>query len=103
MGSSDYPVRVADIETRLSVLKKRQNRMMLLSVASSTLFVASVMVLFIHQDLVYGFFGLTQQVEQLHLPHSVDAALLDVGQSTDYLSNLLSWFGWLFLKVIRNE
>ena len=100
MSSSDYPVRVADIETRLSVLKKRQNRMMLLSVASGALFVASFMVLFIHQDVIYGLFGLTQQVEQLHLPHSIDVNVLDVGQQTDYLSNLLSWFGWLLLKVI---
>lgn len=102
MGSSDYPVRVAEIETRLSVLKKRQNRMMLLSVASSTLFVASVMTLFIHQDLVYGLFGLTQQVEQLHLPHSIDPSVFDLEQQADYLSNLLSWFGWLFLKVISS-
>ena len=44
-------------------------------------------------------FGLSTQLQQLHLPVSVDANLASIGGSPDYFFVLLSWFGWLILKI----
>ena len=95
----EYAVRPQQIETGLVTLKKRQRNLMLLGITSSVFFIASVIGLFVQQDFVYGFFGLTTQVEQLHLPSSIDAQLANFSQQPDYFVNLLSWFGWLFLKL----
>src|SRR5690606_10034353 len=72
---------------------------MLLGLTTSTVFIASMMSLFFQQELVYGFFGLSTQVQQLHLPVSVDATLASIGDSPDYFFSLLSWFGWLIIKI----
>jgi hypothetical protein len=95
----EYAVRPQQIEAGLVTLKKRQRNVVLLGITTSVFLIASVIGLFVQQDFVYGFFGLTTQVEQLHLPSSIDAQLMDFGQQPDYFVNLLSWFGWLFLKL----
>lgn len=95
----EYAVNPQQLETGLQALKKRQRNLMLLAVASSAVLTASVIGLFALQDFVYSFFGLTLQVEQLHMPASADAALASLGQQSDYFISLLSWFGWLFLKL----
>ena len=95
----EYAVNPHQIETGVVVLKKRQRNVMLLAITSSTIFLASVVALFLQHDFVYSFFGISTELKQLHMPLSVDASLAELGQHTDYFSNLLSWFGWLILKL----
>jgi len=38
----------------------------------------------------------------LHLPVSVDANLASIGDSPDYFFSLLSWFGWLIIKIFAS-
>ncbi len=97
---TDYPVQVQQIETGITVLKRRQKKLMFSSIGMSIIFIVSLFTLFVQQDIVLSLFGLSQQVEQLHLPYSIDANLRDFLDQPDYLLNLLSWFGWLVLKVI---
>ncbi|OTG87296.1 hypothetical protein [Acinetobacter sp. ANC 3832] len=96
----DYPVQVQQIETGITVLKRRQKKLMFSSIGMSIIFIVSLFTLFVQQDIVLSLFGLSQQVEQLHLPYSIDANLRDFLDQPDYLLNLFSWFGWLVLKVI---
>ncbi|HJF28229.1 MAG TPA: hypothetical protein K8V79_08295 [Acinetobacter lwoffii] len=98
----DYVLKPCDIQQGVVALKKRQRNLMLLGLTSSTIFIASVVGLFFQQELVYGFFGLTTQIQQLHLPVSVDANLASIGDSPDYFFSLLSWFGWLILKTFAS-
>ena len=95
----EYAVNPQQIESGVVVLKKRQRNVMLLAMTSSTIFLASVVALFLQHDFVYSFFGISTELKQLHMPMSVDANLAELGQHTDYFSNLLSWFGWLILKL----
>lgn len=99
-AKDDNLVQATQISSGLTVLKKRQSKISLLSGGASLLFVLSSISIFVQQDFVYSFFGLTQVVEQLHLPYTVDAAITDFNNQPDYFFNLISWFGWLILKVI---
>lgn len=100
MPLDDYAVPTERINSGVLALKKRQRNLMLLGITSSTVFIASIIAFFVQQDFVYGFFGLTTQVEQLHIPLTVDANLAILEQQPDYFLGLLSWFGWLFLKLL---
>ncbi len=62
--------------------------------------IASAIGFFIQQDVIYSFFGLSTEVQQLHMPASVDATLANLGQQPDYFFSLLSWFGWLDFKTV---
>ena len=95
----EQSLKAENISTGLSVLRKRQTKISLLSLSTATLFILSVVGLFIQQDFVYSFVGLTQTVEQLHLPYTVDASITEYANQPDYFMNLLAWFGWLILKV----
>lgn len=95
----EYAVNSQQIETGVVMLKKRQRNVMLWAITSSTIFLASVVAFFLQHDFVYSFFGITTELKQLHIPLSVDANLAELGQHRDYFSNLLSWFGWLILKL----
>ncbi len=95
----EYAVQPLQLETGLQILKKRQRNVMLLALSSTAVLIAAVIGLFIQQDFVYSFFGLTTQVQQLHIPSSADAGLADLGHQSDYFVSLLSWFGWLLLKL----
>lgn len=99
-AKDDHLVQATQISSGLTVLKKRQSKISLLSGGASLLFVLSTISIFVQQDFVYSFFGLTQVVEQLHLPYTVDAAISDFNNQPDYFFNLIAWFGWLILKVI---
>ena len=77
----EYAVNPREIEQGVVVLKKRQHRLMLLGVTTSTLAIVSMLGLFLHQELVYGFFGLSTEIQQLHLPVSVDANLVWLAHS----------------------
>lgn len=98
----EYAVNPREIEQGVVALKNRQHRLMLLGVTTTTVAIVSIIGLFLHQELVYGFFGLSTEVQQLHLPVSVDANLASIGDSPDYFLNLLSWFGWLILKLFSS-
>ncbi|WP_180043883.1 hypothetical protein [Acinetobacter sp. YH16039] len=95
----EYAVNPQQIENGVVMLKKRQRNVMLWAITSSTIFLASVVAFFLQHDFVYSFFGITTELKQLHIPLSVDANLAELGQHRDYFSNLLSWFGWLILKL----
>ncbi|MBU3847620.1 MAG: hypothetical protein H9855_11755 [Candidatus Acinetobacter avistercoris] len=99
-AKDDHLVQATQISSGLTVLKKRQSKISLLSGGASLLFVLSTISIFVQQDFVYSFFGLTQVVEQLHLPYTVDSAITDFNNQPDYFFNLIAWFGWLILKVI---
>ncbi|OTG91904.1 hypothetical protein [Acinetobacter sp. ANC 3813] len=98
----EFAVQPQQLETGLKTLKKRQRNLMLLGITSTVLLTASIIGLFVQQDFIYSFFGLTSQVEQLHMPNSVDGSLASFGHQSDYFVNLLSWFGWLFLKLFAS-
>lgn len=98
----EYAVNPQEIKQGVVALKKRQRNLMLLGLTTSTVCIASVIGLFFQQELVYGFFGLSTQLQQLHLPVSVDANLASIGDSPDYFFALLSWFGWLILKILAS-
>lgn len=98
----EYAVNPQEIKQGVIALKKRQRNLMLLGLTTSTVCIASVIGLFFQQEMVYGFFGLSTQLQQLHLPVSVDANLASIGDSPDYFFALLSWFGWLILKIFAS-
>ncbi|HAB43107.1 MAG TPA: hypothetical protein DCE70_06075 [Acinetobacter sp.] len=98
----EYAVNPQEIKQGVVALKKRQRNLMLLGLTTSTVCIASVIGLFFQQELVYGFFGLSTQVQQLHLPVSVETTLASIGDSPDYFFSLLSWFGWLIIKIFAS-
>jgi hypothetical protein len=85
----EYAVNPQEIKQGVVALKKRQRNLMLLGLTTSTVCIASVIGLFFQQELVYGFFGLSTQLQQLHLPVSVDANLASIGDSPDYFFALI--------------
>ncbi len=98
----EYALNPQHLESGVKLLKKRQRNLMLLGITSTSILLVSVMGLFVQQDFVYSFFGLSTQVEQLHIPSSVGESLTSFGNQSDYFVNLLSWFGWLFLKIFAS-
>lgn len=99
-AAKEHSVQAEDISKGLAVLKRRQTKLNVMSIGSILLFAVSSVALFAQQDFVFSFFGLTQAVEQLHLPYTVDAVVSQYQNQPDYFFNLLSWFGWLILKVV---
>ncbi|ENX16077.1 hypothetical protein F895_01666 [Acinetobacter sp. CIP 64.2] len=89
---------VQPIDQRLDVLKKRQRHLMLWFILTSMLVVVSIASLFLQKEFIYRFFDLSTHVQALDLPYHVQE-LIPFKQPVDYLFNLLSWFGWLFLKI----
>ena len=89
---------VQPLDQRLDVLKKRQRHLMIWFFLTSTLVVVTVASLFFQKEFIYRFFDLSMQVQALDLPYHVQE-LIPFQQPVDYLFNLLSWFGWLFLKI----
>ncbi|USA45238.1 hypothetical protein NDN11_10935 [Acinetobacter sp. C26M] len=89
---------VQPIDQRLDVLKKRQRHLMIWFVLTSTLVVVAIASLVLQKEFIYRFFDLSIHLQTLDLPYHVQD-LIPFKQPTDYFFNLLSWFGWLFLKV----
>lgn len=96
---NDYPVPSTALKTGLAQLKQRQSKLTTLTVLSCVLLISTSLSLFIQQDVVFHFLGLTQNISQLHIPVSVDQNLQAYIDHPNYLFNLLSWFGWLLLKM----
>ncbi len=86
------------IDQRLDILKKRQRNLMIWFFLTSTLVVVSIAALFLQKEFIYRFFDLSVHVQALDLPYHVQE-LVPFKQPVDYFFNLLSWFGWLFLKI----
>ena len=91
--------RVQPIDQRLDVLKKRQRHLMIWFILTCTLVVVTVASLVWQKEFIYRFFDLSTHVQALDLPYHVQE-LVPFKQPVDYFFNLLSWFGWLFLKIL---
>ena len=65
---------------------------------SSALVLMTITALFFQKEFVYRFFDLSMHVQTLDLPYHVQD-LIPFKQPVDYFFNLLSWFGWLFIKI----
>lgn len=90
---------IQQIVSGVQILKSRKNRVMFWAVISFVLLISSVIALFVQKDFVYQWFGVSEQVRQLHIPLAVDGNLQQFMYQPDYLWSLFSWFGWLFLKL----
>ena len=90
---------VQPIDQRLDILKKRQRNLMIWFFLTSTLAVIIIASLFLQKEFIYRFFDLSVHVQALDLPYHVQE-LVPFKQPVDYFFNLLSWFGWLFLKIL---
>lgn len=95
----EYAIQPQQLKTGVVALQQRQKKLSFLAVLSMTVVLISAIGFFIQQDVIYSFFGLSTEVQQLHMPASVDATLANLGQQPDYFFSLLSWFGWLILKL----
>ena len=92
-------VQITDFKSRLIRLKQRQQQTMWLTFSALCVLALSTFAVFTQAEFIYGFWGLSQTVQQLHIPASVDLNALDSAQVTDYFGRLLSWLGWLILKL----
>ena len=99
MNLDPYAVQAREIQHGIVHLQQRQRFLSILTVAAACVVLMTGVGLWMHQDFVYSFFGLSHDVTQLHIPSSVDSDLFRVDQQPDYFLSLLAWFGWLFTKV----
>ena len=95
----EYAIQPQQLKTGVVALQQRQKKLSFLAVLSMTVVLISAIGFFIQQDVIYSFFGLSTEVQQLHMPASVDATLANLGQQPDYFFSLLNWLGWLILKL----
>ena len=100
--TNEYLVAQTEIQKRLPELYKRNRILNLWGFLSTSVFIISVVSLFIHQDMIYGFMGMSETVQQLHLPHSLDEVVNVYQHQPDYFFNLISWLGWFILKVFSS-
>ena len=96
----EYALNPQQLKTGLQTIKKRQRNLTLLTFTSVSVLIVSAVMLFIQHDMVYSFFGLSSSVQQLHIPVSAGDLTYQLGESSDYFLNFLSFIGWLFLKLI---
>lgn len=89
---------VQPIDQRLDVLKKRQRHLMIWFILTSILVVVTIASLVLQKEFIYRFYDLSIHLQTLDLPYHVQD-LIPFKQPANYFFNLLSWFGWLFLKV----
>lgn len=97
--SDEHQITETEIASGIVLLKKRQTKLSFYGFLSAGFFVVSLVSIFIQSDVVYSYFGLTQSVEQLHIPFSIEGLLQSFHHQTDYFFNLLSWLGWFILKI----
>lgn len=96
---SELMLQTHEIQQGVQQLKQRQQKMWWLSLGCIGLSFTAAIALWYLQALVYGFFGLAFDVQQLHIPHQVDATLATLASSTDPFMKLLSWLAWLVFKL----
>ena len=90
---------VIEFNQRLHALKQRQRQSLWWAVAGVGVLTLSLIAVMSKTELVYGFWGLSPSLQQLHLPASLDLNAFDAEQSPDYFSRLMSWIGWALLKI----
>ena len=95
----EYAVNTANIQQGVRTLKRRQTHLMRWCIFATSLALVALVSYFFQQDILYSWFGISSEVKQLHIPVSADRTLMQFGQAPDYFFNLLSWFGWLLLKM----
>ncbi|OTG80106.1 hypothetical protein B9T31_16315 [Acinetobacter sp. ANC 4558] len=98
--SEKYALNLVKIEQGIVEIKKRYHRLDLFMICTGTIFLGCLISLYLQQDFVYSFFGLTTEVKQLHVPISANGSLSNLQTSPDYFLNLLSWFGWFITKLL---
>ena len=82
----EYALKPQQIELGLKTIKQRQRNLMLMSFVSISVLIVAAVALFIQQDLVYSFFGLSPTVQQLHIPLSAGELSYHLGSQSDYFS-----------------
>ncbi|MFU9047157.1 hypothetical protein ACNAUY_12300 [Acinetobacter tibetensis] len=95
----EYAVNTANIQQGVQILKRRKTHLMRWCIFTTSLALVALISYFLQQEMLYSWFGISPEVKQLHIPVSADAELTQFGQAPNYFFNLLSWFGWLFLKM----
>lgn len=95
----EYAVNTANIQQGVQILKRRKTHLMGWCIFTTSLALVALISYFLQQEMLYSWFGISPEVKQLHIPISADAELIQFGQAPNYFFNLLSWFGWLFLKM----
>lgn len=98
--TTKYPLDTQHLQQGLTLLQKRQRRLAFLALLSSTVGIVSLITAFMQQDIVLGLFGLSLDIQQLHIPYAVDEQLREFIHHPDYLMNAFSWLAWLLLKVV---
>lgn len=95
--TQDFPVSKSSILVRFQQLQKRKSRVELIGIFLTISCFVSVVGIFFQQDLIFHFWGLTDQIKTLHVPASFpDHDLIE--SSSDYFGSLLSWFIWFIFK-----
>lgn len=95
----EFAVNTANIQQGVQILKRRQTHLMAWCIFTTSLALVALISYFLQQEILYSWFGISLEVKQLHIPVSADRTLMQFGQAPNYFFNLLSWFGWLFLKI----
>ena len=95
----EYAVNTTNIQQGVQILKRRQTHLMAWCIFTTSLALVALISYFLQQEILYSWFGISLEVKQLHIPVSADRTLMQFGQAPNYFFNLLSWFGWLFLKI----
>lgn len=98
--TTKYPLDTQHLQQGLMLLQKRQRRLAFFALLSSTVGIVSLITAFMQQDIVLGLFGLSLDIQQLHIPYAVDEQLREFIHHPDYLMNAFSWLAWLLLKVV---
>lgn len=98
--TTKYPLDTQHLQQGLTLLQKRQRRLAFLALLSSTVGIVSLITAFMQQDIVLGLFGLSLDIQQLHIPYAVDEQLREFIHHPDYLMNAFSCLAWLLLKVV---
>lgn len=88
-----------EIKLRLTTLQRRQKRLYWLAFAGLIVVILLAILSFVQHDLLLSFWDLSQSVQQLHIPASVDLSRFQTSELPHYLGRFLSWLGWLILKI----
>lgn len=88
-----------EIKLRLTTLQSRQKRLYWLALVSLVVVILLAILSFVQQAFLLSFWDLSQTVQQLHIPASVDLSRFQTSELPHYLGRFLSWLGWLILKI----
>lgn len=95
----EYALQSSHLQRGMLTLQQRQKKLMWLGILTSSVALVALLSFFLQQELIYSLFGISTEVMQLHIPISAETQLAQSATAPDYFFNLLSWFGWLFIKI----